>query len=112
MTENAVGANPGVTFVNVFEISADQVDTFIKQWRVRAQLMSKAPGFRDTKLHRALSPDTRFQLINVAHWDSEQAWQNATANPEFQLARTEAVTTADHPVRPNLGLYQVAIEFE
>jgi heme oxygenase (mycobilin-producing) len=75
-----------VTLINVFEVPAEQVDEFVASWRERAAIMSRQPGFRDSRLHRAVSSDARFQLVNVAHWDSQEALQAATANPEFQAA--------------------------
>ncbi len=35
-----------VTFINVFEVSVEQIDRFIARWRERAKIMSAAPGFR------------------------------------------------------------------
>lgn len=109
-TRDAEG-DQSVTFINVFEIPVDQLDVFIDGWRERARLMSKAPGFLDTKLHRALSSDTRFQLINIAHWESEQAWRDAIANAEFQATRQEALADSHDIVHPNVGLYEVSVEF-
>jgi hypothetical protein len=34
----------------------------------RAALMSTKSGFIDSRLHRARSSETRFQLVNVSHW--------------------------------------------
>lgn len=84
-------ATPGssVTFINVFEIDADQVDAFVAQWERRAALMSAKPGFLDSRLHRARSAGARFQLVNVSHWESREAWEAATADTEFQ-ERTRA----------------------
>ncbi|TQM10914.1 antibiotic biosynthesis monooxygenase family protein [Pseudonocardia kunmingensis] len=100
MTDN------GITFINVFEIPADQLDEFIEQWRERAQLMRKAPGFRDVRLHRAISPDARFPLVNVAHWDSAEACEAAGGHPavvaSVESARTVAVA--------NPALYDVVAE--
>lgn len=36
----------GITFVDVFEIPTAELDEFLEQWRERAQLMRRAPGFR------------------------------------------------------------------
>jgi hypothetical protein len=36
------------------------------------------------ELPRALSSQTRFQLVNVAHWESREPWQADTADAEFQ----------------------------
>ncbi|QFU87078.1 antibiotic biosynthesis monooxygenase [Amycolatopsis sp. YIM 10] len=98
----------GVTFINVFEISADRVDEFVDHWRERAELLQDAPGFRDVRLHRALLPDSRFQLVNVAHWDSEQDWLAATQNHgRFQSSVAEAAQVAT----PNPALYEVVVAF-
>jgi len=97
-----------ITFVNVFEIDPEQLDALLVEWRERAEFMSKQPGFRSFRLHRALSPDSRFQLINVAEWDSAAALQAATAQPTFQdsVRRSAAEFRATaHP-----GLYRTVVE--
>lgn len=33
-----------------------------------------------------MSPDTDFRYVNVAHWESAQAFRNATSQPEFRNA--------------------------
>lgn len=91
MSDQHGSADTGpVTFINVFEIPADRVSGFLEGWAERARIMSTKQGFRDTRLHRALSPEGRFQLINVAHWDSVEAYAAAHADTEFQ-AGVEAV---------------------
>jgi heme-degrading monooxygenase HmoA len=112
MNQDSQPANTSpVTLINVFEVPTEHVEVFIAQWRERAALMSTKPGFLDSRLHRALSSQTRFQLINVAHWESREAWQAATADTEFQ-ARISAVTAeAQVPISANPALYQVAVEF-
>jgi len=73
-----------ITVVNVFEVPAERVAEFIAQWRARAEIMAAAPGFRDTRLHRAISPQARFQLVNVAHWDSQADLEAAQGSDAFQ----------------------------
>ncbi|WP_067842240.1 antibiotic biosynthesis monooxygenase family protein [Nocardia lijiangensis] len=100
-------SDQGVTFINVLEISADRIDDFVEQWRERASLMRKAPGFRDVRLHRALLPNTRFQLVNVAHWDSVEACEAAGLNKTVVASVAEAEKIAEaHP-----GLYEVVAEY-
>lgn len=97
----------GVTFINVFEILANQVDEFVENWRERAELLRDAPGFRDVRLHRAVLPESRFQLVNVAHWDSEEEWRAATRDHgQFQASVAEAAQVAT----PNPALYEVVVE--
>ena len=99
-----------VTLINVFEVPADHVDEFITGWRERAALMSTKPGFLDTRLHRALSPQSRFQLVNVAHWESRQALQAAQADPAFQQRIRAATTDPPAPVAANPAVYEVVVE--
>jgi len=103
--------NSPVTLINVFEVPTEHVEVFIAGWRQRAALMSTKPGFVDTRLHRALSPQTRFQLVNVAHWESREAMEAATADPEFQQRISAAIADPRVPIAANPALYQVAVEF-
>jgi heme-degrading monooxygenase HmoA len=96
-----------VTFINIFEVPVEQIDTFIEHWRELAKIMSTAPGFRDVRLHRALSPRTRFQIINVANWESPQAWEAAVANPEFQDGLRALAKDTEVQISANPALYQV-----
>ncbi|MER7050907.1 antibiotic biosynthesis monooxygenase family protein [Streptomyces sp. NPDC000351] len=100
-----------VTFINIFEIPADHLDAFITEWEQRAALMSTKPGFIDSRLHRAHRSETRFQLVNVSHWTSREAWEAGTADPEFRK-RTRAVQEDSRVlVTSSRGLYDVAAEF-
>ncbi len=104
-------SNSPVTLINVFEVPATHVDEFIAQWRKRAALMSTKPGFLDSRLHRALSSQTRFQLVNVAHWESREAMEAGTADPEFQERISAVTANPQVPISANPGLYQVVVQF-
>jgi heme oxygenase (mycobilin-producing) len=91
-----------ITVINVFEVPAEQVDKFIAWWRGRAEVMAAAPGFRDTRLHRAVSSRARFQVVNIAHWDSQAAHDAASdatqdhvralrEDPELRVSANPAV---------------------
>lgn len=112
MQQDSIPASKSpVTLINVFEVPTEHVDEFIALWRERAALMTTKPGFLDSRLHRALSSQTRFQLVNVAHWESRQAMEVGTADPEFQ-ERIRAVTANPQvPISAHPGLYQVVVEF-
>ncbi|WP_454198160.1 antibiotic biosynthesis monooxygenase family protein [Nocardia sp. Marseille-Q1738] len=97
---------PGVTFMNIFEISPDSVDGFAVGWSDRARLMRSASGFRDVRLHRAVTPEARFRLVNVAHWDSVAAWQAAAQSS----AMTAATNMARVHATPNTAIYEVVGE--
>lgn len=99
------GSGP-LTLINVFEIPAEQIDAFIESWAERARIICTHPGFRDAKLHRALSPDGRFQLVNVSSWDSAESYAAAHADPEFQVSRASVARHAPQAVA-NPELYRV-----
>jgi heme-degrading monooxygenase HmoA len=112
MNQDGQSANTSpVTLINVFEVPTEYVEPFISQWRERAALMSTKPGFVDARLHRTLSSEARFQLVNVAHWASREDYQAAMADTGFQ-AWIRAVTTDPRvPIVAYPALYQVAVEF-
>lgn len=104
---NGSGEEPGITFVNAFELPAERIDEFLPHWLDRAKLMSKAPGFRDNRLHRAVDPDSRFQLVNIAHWDSPEAWRTAGSDPRFQ----QRLSASPDFAIANPALFRVVAEF-
>ncbi len=107
MSEHTGPADAGpVTLINVFEIPAEQVDAFIEGWAERARNMTTQSGFRDTLLHRALSPEGRFQLVNVSHWDSAESTAAAHADPEWRASRAGMAQLAPGAVA-NQQLYRV-----
>lgn len=72
-----VAAAEPVTLINVYEVPAGQEEATLRYWERARDFMARQPGYRGTRLHRALSPQARFLLVNVAEWDSAQAFQAA-----------------------------------
>lgn len=107
MTMHGIDTGP-ITFINVFEIDHDKVEPFLEGWRERAEFMSKQPGFRSFRLHRALTPDARFQLVNVAEWESAEALHAARAQQYFQESTRRSVE--DFEVTAHPAIYRVAVE--
>lgn len=97
-----------VTFINIFNIDPSQVDGFLVGWRERAAFMSRQPGFRSFRLHRALTPDTPFQLVNVAEWDSVDALMAASAQPFFRESAQRSVDEFQVTAHP--AVYSIAVE--
>jgi heme oxygenase (mycobilin-producing) len=97
-------------FINPIEIPPDQVDRFLDGWRDRADFMRHQVGFRDYRLVRALTADSRFQLINVARWDSQEAFAAATADVDFREQLQALMADPDIDATGNPALYQVVLE--
>ena len=85
-----------------------RVEPFLEGWRERAEFMSKQPGFRSFRLHRALTPDARFQLVNVAERESADALHAARARQYFQESTRRSVE--DFEVTAHPAIYRVAVE--
>ena len=92
-----------VTLINPFEVPADRVEDCIAYWERARDFMQEQPGYLATRLHRALRPDARFALINVAEWASADDFQAAITDPRFAaLTKPERGTFPHHP-----ALYRV-----
>lgn len=73
-----------VTLINVFAVPQGREAEFIQIWNKTGQSLKNASGFIDAKLHRSLDPNARFQFINVAHWESVDAYRAAISEHEPQ----------------------------
>ena len=98
-----------VTLINVFEVPADEVDAFVEDWKRRADIMAAAPGFGGFRLYRALSKDSRFQLVNVAQWESAEHLAAARSDPAFQEQISE-LAQREQAGYANPAIYQIAVE--
>ncbi len=68
-----------VVLINPFTVPADKVEEAIVFWEAGRDFLAQQPGYISTKLHRSLSPDAAYRLINVAEWESIDAFKAATA---------------------------------
>lgn len=75
-------AGPGgaeVVLINLFEVPKGQEENAIAAWTQARDFLKAEPGYVTAALHRALAPDARYALVNVARWESVEAFQAATA---------------------------------
>ncbi len=66
-----------VTLINPFHISSVQESAFVQSWKETAAVFAAKSGYLDTRLHQSLDPNARFRFVNVAHWESADAWSEA-----------------------------------
>jgi heme-degrading monooxygenase HmoA len=72
-----------VVLINAFEVPAGQDEAFLEGWERARAFLATQPGYLSTRLHRSLSPTADFRFVNVALWQSPQAFQAAMAQPGF-----------------------------
>ena len=70
-------ASADVTLINAFEVEPDRLEAAVAAWRDARDFLAAEPGYRSTALYRALAPDARFALVNVATWESAEAFGRA-----------------------------------
>ncbi len=75
-----------VVLINAFEVPEGEDEAFLEGWERTREFLSTQKGYVSTRLHRSLSPDADFRFVNVALWESEQAFRDATSQPEFRNA--------------------------
>jgi heme-degrading monooxygenase HmoA len=75
-----------VVLINAFEVPEGADEAFLKGWERSRDFLARQEGYLSARLHRSLSPDADFRFVNVALWESEQAFRDATSRPEFRNA--------------------------
>jgi heme-degrading monooxygenase HmoA len=73
-----------VILINAFEVPAGEDDNFIRGWERARDFLRRQPGFVSTALHQSLAPDADFRFVNVAHWESAEAFRAAMAQSGFR----------------------------
>ena len=91
-----------VVLINAFEVHDGQDEAFLAAWERTRAFLATQPGYLSTRLHRSLSPAADFRFVNVAVWQSPQAFQAATSQPGF--------TEAAIPFPFHASLYQAVHE--
>jgi heme-degrading monooxygenase HmoA len=89
-----------VILINPFEVPKGKEEAALKMWEKAAEYMKQQLGFISTRLHRALSPDARFHLINIAEWESAEKFLAAINSDEFKRLTEGAM--AEFPHYPEL----------
>lgn len=94
--------NP-VVLINVFAVSPQMEAEFLKTWHETCEFMRTAPGFIDTTLHRSIDEDMRFRFVNLAHWESAEAYRAALIRHEPGEKHL--------PIEANPALYNIEVAY-
>jgi heme-degrading monooxygenase HmoA len=88
--------------INAFEVPAAEAEQFIAAWEKTRDYLSAQPGYVDTALHQAVTPNADFQFVNVGRWQTAEEFMAATQSPGFREAAAGLAGYRPHP-----GLYRV-----
>ncbi|MEM7425601.1 MAG: antibiotic biosynthesis monooxygenase family protein [Pseudomonadota bacterium] len=100
--DKAFAADKPVILINAFEVPAGKEAEAVQFWERAAEFMKKQPGYVSTALHQAILPDARFRLINVAKWESVDAFKKAS-----HALRTKSGVKLVKGMVPNPSLYSI-----
>ena len=85
-----------VIFINPFEVPTGQEDDYLFYLEQGYKHRKKQPGFISARLHRAVSPNSRFKFISVAEWQSAEHLQKALNSKEFKTLVSPKVKALPH----------------
>lgn len=74
-----------VVLINPFTVPEGKIQESIVFWEKARDYLKKQPGYVSTKLHKSLKPDATFELINVAVWESAEAFMAASQKMRSEL---------------------------
>lgn len=63
-----------VVLVNPFTVPAGKLEESVKYWEKARDFLQDEPGYISTKLHQSIQPDATYQLVNIAEWESGEAF--------------------------------------
>lgn len=79
-------ADSPCTAIVAYEVDAADSDLFLEAWRRANAHLGGQPGLVSSTLHQAASAAPRFRFVNVADWETGDAFRAATQSQGFQVA--------------------------
>jgi heme-degrading monooxygenase HmoA len=83
-------------------VPAADAERFIAGWELTGDYLMSQPGYVDTALHQAVTPNADFQFVNIGRWQTAEDFLAATQSQGFREA---AMGLTDF--RPHPGLYRI-----
>lgn len=82
-----------IVLINPFVVPEERLAETITMWEQARDYLQTQPGYISTALHQSMAQNTTFRLINVAKWESAEAFQTASKKmaKEANLPRIEGV---------------------
>jgi heme oxygenase (mycobilin-producing) len=84
--EPAATSESAVVLINPFEVPTGADEEFITSWEAARDYLRGQPGYLHTRLHRSILPDANFRFVNIAGWESAEAFRAAVESRGFQQA--------------------------
>lgn len=73
-----------VVLINAFDVPEGKQAEALAFWERVATFMRVQPGFISTRMHRAVVPWARFELVNIAEWESVAHFEAVVGSEGFR----------------------------
>lgn len=83
--------------VNPFEISKEQVPEVLEMWNNAKEYMVKKEGFISARLFKSIQKDDKYNLINIAQWQSAELFMQALNDTQYDNHRNRSLNYKLHP---------------
>lgn len=94
-----------IILINPFEVPSGKLEESVIYWEACRDFLKKQPGYISTKLHKSIKDDAKFELINVAEWESPKAFTEAS-----QKMAKELGVPPTEGLKANPSLYTIISE--
>ncbi len=85
-TSSSLAVGAPIVAMELIEMPAQDIDGFVADWNKHAAVIRQAPGHITTTLYRSLLAGVRYQLIQIAQWQSLDAWANSQGEKSASTA--------------------------
>lgn len=99
-----------VAFIELLEIPAQDIDTFILDWQERATTIGQTPGYISATLYRSLLPGARYQVIAISQWQSHDAWAATKQNTEHARPNSQRTSWFARPTAWSANTYNASFQ--
>jgi antibiotic biosynthesis monooxygenase len=91
-----------VVLINTFSVPAGKEAAALASWQKARDFLQTQPGYLGTRLHQNLDPNGTYHLVNVARWQSAEAFKAATEKMRAALPDNQVEGVIAQP-----GLFKV-----
>ncbi len=77
-------AEDQVIVINPIEVPEGRAAEALEIWDRFAAYFREQPGYVGTTLHESIAPDSKFHYVNVAVWESAEAFMTALQSEELK----------------------------
>lgn len=105
ITPISIASAETIVLINPFTVPAGKLEESVKFWEKARDFLQNEPGYISTKLHQSIKPDATYQLVNVAVWESSEAFASATQKMKEYL-RSEKIKMVEG-LKYDPALYRV-----